>query len=80
MTYSPGSPGNSGYPPGSYGAPSPSYAPVAEAGPSKLPQYLNIAVVLLGLGAYVAAFGPVFTASTNVGPFSVRPPAPVASC
>ena len=72
MTYSPGSPGSSGYPPGSYGAPSPSYAPVADPGPSKLPHYLNIAVVLLGLGAYVAAFGPVFTASTNFGPFSVE--------
>ena len=72
MTYSPGSPGSSGYPPGSYGAPSPSYAPVADPGPSTLPHYLNIAVVLLGLGAYVAAFGPVFTASTNLGPFSVE--------
>ncbi len=72
MTYSPGSPGSSGYPPGSYGAPSPSYTPAAEPGPTKLPQYLNIAVVLLGLAAYVAAFGPVFTASTNLGPFSVE--------
>ena len=82
MTYSPGSPGNSGYQPGSYGAPSPgsygspapapSYTPPAEPGPSKLPEYLNIAVVLLGIGAYVAAFGPVFTASTNLGPFSVE--------
>ncbi len=74
MTYSPGSPGGPGYPPGSYGAPTPSYAPApaADPGPSKLPVYLNIAVVLLGIAAYVAAFGPVYASSTNFGPFTVE--------
>lgn len=74
MTYSPGSPGGSGYPPGSYGAPTPPYAPAptAEPGPSKVPVYLDIAVVLLGVGAYVAAFGPVYASSTNFGPFTVE--------
>ncbi|HNM83376.1 MAG TPA: DUF5336 domain-containing protein [Mycobacterium sp.] len=74
MTYSPGSPGGPGYQPGSYGAPTPSYtsAPAAEPGPSKLPAYLNIAVVLLGVAAYVAAFGPVYASSTNFGPFTVE--------
>ena len=57
MTYSPGSPGGPGYPPGSYGAPTPSYAPApaADPGPSKLPVYLNIAVVLLGIECLVEA-------------------------
>ncbi len=75
MTYSPGSPGGPGYQPGSYGAPTPSYtpaAPAAEPGPSKLPAYLNIAVVLLGVAAYVSAFGPVYASSTNFGPFTVE--------
>ncbi|HEX5143930.1 MAG TPA: DUF5336 domain-containing protein [Mycobacterium sp.] len=84
MTYPPGSPGNSGYPSGSYGggpygdkAPSGPYgptpgAPQVDPGPSKLPAYLNIAVVVLGIAAYIAAFGPVLTASTNLGPFSVE--------
>jgi Family of unknown function (DUF5336) len=69
MTYSPGSPGNPGYPSGSYGYGAPA---AADPGPSKLPVYLNIAVVVLGIAAYIAAFGPVLTASTNLGPFSVE--------
>lgn len=75
MTYSPGPPGNSGYSTGPYGAPParyPANTPTAEPGPSKLPQYLNIVVVVSGIAAYVAAFGPVFTASANLGPFSVE--------
>jgi hypothetical protein len=72
MTYPPGPPGNSGYQPGSYGASPSSYAPATEPGPSKLPQYLNIAIVLLGAAAYVAAFGPVFATSATYGPFSVE--------
>ncbi|MGY4711112.1 DUF5336 domain-containing protein [Mycolicibacterium sp. CBM1] len=69
MTYPPTNPGYPpSQPPGSYGAPGPSYAP-AEAGPSKLPQYLTIAVVVLGLAAYLASFGPVFTVSAEMGPF-----------
>ena len=65
-------PTNPGYPQtqqtGPYGAPGPSFAP-AEAGPSKLPLYLTIAVVVLGLAAYLASFGPVFTVSAELGPF-----------
>ena len=65
-------PTNPGYPqtqqPGPYGAPGPSFAP-AEAGPSKLPLYLTVAVVVLGLAAYLASFGPVFTVSAELGPF-----------
>jgi len=81
MTYSPGSPGNSGYPSGPHGnpygdrTPPAGYGPAGPAvdpGPSKLPAYLNIAVVVLGIAAYIAAFGPVLTASTNLGPFSVE--------
>ena len=65
-------PTNPGYPqtqqPGPYGAPGPSFAP-AEAGPSKLPLYLTVAVAVLGLAAYLASFGPVFTVSAELGPF-----------
>jgi uncharacterized protein DUF5336 len=32
----------------------------APAGPSKLPQYLGIAVVVLGFAVYLSGFGPVF--------------------
>lgn len=61
MTYPPAS---SGYPPaqqpsGSYGSPAPSATP-AEEGPSKLPLYLSLAVVALGLGAYLGSFGPIY--------------------
>jgi|EndMetStandDraft_8_1072994.scaffolds.fasta_scaffold13075_2 hypothetical protein len=69
MTYPPTNPG---YPPsqpaGPYGAPAPSFAP-AEPGPSKLPEYLNIAVIVLGLAAYLASFGPILTIKADLGPF-----------
>lgn len=69
MTYPPTNPG---YPPtqsqGSYGPGGPSFGS-AEAGPSKLPVYLTAAVVVLGLAAYLASFGPVFTVNAEVGPF-----------
>lgn len=69
MSYPPTNPGYPPtQPPGPYGAPGPSFAP-AEAGPSKLPLYLTIAVVVLGLAAYLASFGPVFTVSAELGPF-----------
>lgn len=69
MSYPPTNPGYpQTQPPGPYGAPAPSFAP-AEAGPSKLPLYLTIAVVVLGLAAYLASFGPVFTVSAELGPF-----------
>jgi len=69
MSYPPTNPGYpQAQPPGPYGAPGPSFAP-AEAGPSKLPLYLTVAVVVLGLAAYLASFGPVFTVSAELGPF-----------
>ncbi|MGB9225155.1 DUF5336 domain-containing protein, partial [Mycobacterium sp.] len=67
MTYSPGSPG---YPPAqpgpSYQGANPSFAK-PEAGESKLPLYLTIAVVALGLAAYLASFGPMFTVGAELG-------------
>jgi hypothetical protein len=69
MTYPPTNPGYlPPQPPGPYGAPAPSFAPV-EAGPSKLPLYLNVAVVVLGLAAYLASFGPILTIKADLGPF-----------
>lgn len=68
MTYSPGSPG---YPPpqsgGTYAGATPSFAK-EDDGKSKLPLYLNIAVVVLGLVAYLLNFGPTFTISADLGP------------
>jgi len=69
MTYPPTNPGyQPSQPPGSYGASTPSFAK-AEGGPSKLPLYLTAAVVVLGLAAYLASFGPMFTISSDLGPF-----------
>ncbi|BBY64986.1 DUF5336 domain-containing protein [Mycolicibacterium helvum] len=69
MTYPPTNPGYPPpQPPGPYGAPAPSFGS-AEAGPSKLPLYLNVAVVVLGLAAYLASFGPILTIKAELGPF-----------
>jgi hypothetical protein len=72
MTYSPGSPG---YPPaqspGSYGGSTPSFAKSDDTA-SKLPLYLTIAVIALGLAAYVASFFPMFTVSAEVNPGGVE--------
>jgi hypothetical protein len=68
MTYSPGSPG---YPPaqpgGSYAGATPSFAK-DDSGEGKLPLYLNIAVLALGLAVYLLNFGPTFTISADLGP------------
>ena len=76
MTYPPTPPTNQGYPApqpsGGYPAPAaPSYPvqPAAPAGPSKAPTYLTAAVALLGLGAYLAGFGPLFSIKSDIGPF-----------
>jgi Family of unknown function (DUF5336) len=68
MTYSSGGPG---YPPAQQHGP---YAPTTqfaaakpEERPSKLPQYLLIAVVVLGLVGYLVSFGPVWK-SSEIGP------------
>ncbi len=74
MTYPPTNPG---YPApqqtGGYGGPvGPSYpapAPVAAPGPSKTPVYLTVAVLVLGLAAYLASFGPLLSINTDIGPF-----------
>jgi hypothetical protein len=64
MTYSPGSPGyQPGQPPGSYAAANPFAKPADTA--SKLPMYLQIAVIVLGLGTYLASFGPMLTVSDS---------------
>ncbi|MEZ5131376.1 MAG: DUF5336 domain-containing protein [Mycobacterium sp.] len=78
MTYPPGTPPTGpGYPtpqqPVGYGAPvPPSYsAPVAArpTGPAKSPAYLTLGVVVLGLAAYLASFGPLLSINTDIGPF-----------
>lgn len=66
-------PTNPGYPvpqqPGGYGPPvGPSY-PAPVAGPPKTPLYLSVAVVVFGLGAYLASFGPLLSINTDIGPF-----------
>ena len=65
MTYSPGCPGYSGHPPGSYGATvTVVMPPTPIPGPSKLPLYLDIAVVRARVSPSTwPRFGPVFTAS-----------------
>ena len=66
MTYSPGSPG---YPPaqpgGSYPGATPSFAKTEDA-ESKLPIYLNVAVVVLGAAVCLLNFGPIFATSPDL--------------
>lgn len=57
MTYSPGSPGYPPAPGGSYAGGTPSFTK-DDDGTTKLPLYLNIAVVVLGLAVYLLNFGP----------------------
>lgn len=74
MTYPPGSPG---YPPAQqpttqFAAPTqqfgkPETGPAAAEGPSKLPLYLTAAVAALGLIAFLASFGPLFTSGSGGG-------------
>lgn len=71
MTYSPGTPGfQHSQPQGSYGPPTsstPSFAKPADV-ESKLPMYLQIAVVVLGFGVYLANFGPIVTVTNGEYP------------
>ncbi|MCB0931161.1 MAG: DUF5336 domain-containing protein [Mycobacterium sp.] len=76
MTYPPTPPTNPGYPApqptGGYPAGSvPSYvvAPAGPAGPSKMPASMSAAVAVLGFGAYLAGFGPLFSIKSDIGPF-----------
>lgn len=68
MSYPPTNPGYPPPQPPGYGAAAPSYQAPA-AGPSRLPVYLTAAVVVLGLAAYLASFGPLLTINTDIGPF-----------
>jgi hypothetical protein len=67
MTYPPANPG---YPapqqPGGYGGPA---SPAPTAGPGKAPAYLTLGVVILGLAAYLASFGPLLSINAEMGPF-----------
>lgn len=71
MTYQPRNPGYSGpqQPPAGYGAPAVRPPALPADGPSKLPVYLTGAVVVLGLFAYLASFGPLFNINASMGPF-----------
>lgn len=61
MTYPPGNPGyQPAQPSGSYGPPSPSFVKSGDSA-SKLPLYLQIAVVVLGFATYLASYGPGLT-------------------
>ena len=67
MTYSPGNPGYpSAQPAGSYPGATPSFA--KDAGESKLPFFLAIAMAVLGLLVYVFNFFPTFVLSADLGP------------
>jgi len=68
MTYSPGSPGyQPAQPGGSTAGATPSFAK-DEAGESKLPRILNVAVLGLGLLVYILNFFPTFVVSAELGP------------
>ncbi|BBZ30212.1 hypothetical protein MMAD_45070 [Mycolicibacterium madagascariense] len=72
MSYPSGPTGNSGYPsgpPAHYNAPTQQFGNVqdaAPAGPSKVPFYLDIAIVVLGLAAYLTTFA--LGTGTTIGP------------
>ena len=70
MTYQPRNPGYSGpQPPAGYGAPVVRPPGLPAEGPSRLPVLLTGAVIVLGLFAYLASFGPLFNINTSMGPF-----------
>lgn len=70
MTYPPLNPG---YPapqqPGGYGAPAAGPYAAAATGSNKMPMFLTVGVVVLGLAAYLASFGPLLSINTDIGPF-----------
>ncbi|HEU0189949.1 MAG TPA: DUF5336 domain-containing protein [Mycobacterium sp.] len=63
MTYPPGPPGNPGYQPaqspGQYGASNPPSFAKSTDDSSKIPFYLQVAVVVTGLLAYLVSYGPM---------------------
>ena len=67
MTYPPANPGYPGpQQPAGYGGP---VGPAPAAGPGRAPAYLTVGVVVLGLAAYLASFGPLLSISADIGPF-----------
>lgn len=72
MSYPSGPSGNSGYPsgpPAQYNAPTQQFGNVQDAtpaGPNKLPFYLDIAIAVLGLAAYLTTFA--LGTGTTIGP------------
>ncbi|EUA50767.1 hypothetical protein I552_1707 [Mycobacterium xenopi 3993] len=66
MTYSPGSPDIHPRSPRFLRRLPQSFAK-SDDGASKLQLYLTVAVVALGLAAYLASFGPMFTISADLG-------------
>jgi hypothetical protein len=89
MSYPQGPPGNPGYPPAQqpttqFAAPTqqfgraPEPGPAGPAGPSKLPNYLTIAVAVLGLLVYLSSFGPVYVVTAD-GPFGGGAPISVGT-
>ncbi len=66
MTYPPVNPGYPAPQSGGYGGPA---GPAPAAGPGKAPTYLSIAVLGLGLAAYLASFGPLLSLNADIGPF-----------
>lgn len=67
MTYPPANPG---YPapqqPGGYSGPA---GPAPTAASGRAPAYLAVGVVVLGLAAYLASFGPLLSINAEMGPF-----------
>ncbi len=64
---------NPGYPapqqPGGYGVPAGPAYPVPAAETAKTPVYFTWGVVVLGLAAYLASFGPLLSINADIGPF-----------
>ena len=62
---------SAGVPSGAPGGPAPvpyGGPPPVAAGP-RVPGYLTVGIVVLGLAAYLASFGPLLSINTNMGPF-----------
>ena len=64
-----GNPAAPPYPAPAVGPNPGAYPPPAGAGPSRMPMFLSVGVVVLGLAAYLASFGPLLSINTDIGPF-----------
>ena len=79
MTYPPGTPDRPGVPDAATrglwrtcSAVLPAPVAARPTGPAKSPAYLTLGVVVLGLAAYLASFGPLLSINTDIGPFGGR--------